>query len=43
VIFLLTEQQKQGMTLQGDVKIMFKHAGFSNKLIFRIMFNTAFI
>jgi hypothetical protein len=31
------------MTLQGDVKILFKHAGFSNKVIFRIMFNTAFI
>ena len=31
------------MCLQGDVKILFKHAGFSNKVIFRIMFNTAFI
>lgn len=29
--------------MQGDVKIVFKHAGFSNKLMFRIMFNTAFI
>ena len=31
------------MSLQGDVKIVFKHAGFSNKVMFRIMFNTAFI
>ena len=43
MIFLLTEQQKANMCLQGDVKILFKHAGFSNKVIFRIMFNTAFI
>lgn len=43
VIFLLSEKQKQSITLQGDVKILFKHAGFSNKVIFRIMFNTAFI
>lgn len=25
------------------MKIIFKHAGFSNKVLFRIMFNTAFI
>lgn len=31
------------MVIQGDVKIMFKHAGFSQKTMFRIMFNTAFI
>ena len=43
VIFLLSPHQKQSLVLQGDVKIMFKHAGFSNKVMFRIMFNTAFI
>ena len=43
MIFLLTEQQQRNLILQGDVKIILKHAGFSNKVMFRIMFNTAFI
>ncbi len=43
VIFLLDGLTEQCPPLQGDIKIMFKHAGFSNKLICRIMFNTAFI
>ena len=43
MIFLLTEQQKNSFTLHGDIKIMFKHEGFSNKTVCRIMFNTAFI
>ena len=30
-------------TIHGDAKIMFKHAGFSNKIIARLMFNTSFI
>ena len=30
-------------TIHGDAKIMFKHAGFSNKTIARLMFNTSFI
>ena len=30
-------------TMRGDTKIIFKHAGFTNKTLFRIMFNTAFI
>lgn len=43
VIFLLTEQQRQGWTLKGDIKILFRHAGFSNETFCRIMFNTSFI
>jgi len=43
VIFLLTEQQRQGWTLKGDIKILFRHAGFSNETFCRLMFNTAFI
>lgn len=42
-VFLLTERQKKSWSVAGDVKIIFKHAGFSNKPICRIMFNTAFI
>ena len=30
-------------TIHGDAKIVFKHAGFSNKMICRLMFNTSFI
>ena len=42
-VFLLTERQKMSWTIHGDAKIMFKHAGFSNKIIARLMFNTSFI
>lgn len=42
-VFVLTDRQKKACTLAGDVKIIFKHAGFTNKTICRIMFNTAFI
>ena len=31
------------MILEGDIKIVFKHAGFTSKTMFRMMFNTAFI
>lgn len=43
IVFLLSEEDKQSFTLNGDVKIVFRHQGFSSKTIFRIMFNTAFI
>ena len=42
-VFLLTERQKMAWTIHGDVKIMFRHAGFSTKTICRLMFNTSFI
>jgi len=29
--------------MRGDTKIVFRHIGFTNKTLFRIMFNTAFI
>jgi len=29
--------------LHGDIKIIFKHRGLTDKMLFRIMFNTAFI
>ena len=43
MIFLLTAQQQNACILAGDIKIIFKHAGFSTKTMFRIMFNTSFI
>ena len=41
--FVLTEQQKQGWTMSGDIKILFRHQGFSSNTFCRIMFNTGFI
>lgn len=29
--------------MRGDTKIVFRHVGFTNVTLFRIMFNTAFI
>ena len=44
VIFLLDEKQQNQCLLQGDVKIIFSSEGsWSDKVMFRIMFNTAFI
>jgi hypothetical protein len=43
IIFLLTEEQKKSFTMRGDTKIVFMHEGFSDQILFRIMFNTAFI
>lgn len=40
---LLTEKQRNSFTMRGDTKIIFTHQGFSEQMICRIMFNTAFI
>jgi hypothetical protein len=39
----LTPEQKHSFTMHGDTKIIFKHQGFFETVICRIMFNTAFI
>ena len=39
----LSEEEKNSFTMRGDTKIVFRHVGFTNKTLFRIMFNTAFI
>lgn len=39
----MSAEQKKQCTLHGDIKIIFKHRGFSDTTLFRIMFNTAFI
>ena len=41
--FKLSASEKKICTLHGDIKIIFKHHGFSDTMLFRIMFNTAFI
>lgn len=41
--FKLTARERKICTLHGDIKIIFKHRGFSDSVLFRIMFNTAFI
>lgn len=41
--FKLSMAERKGWSLHGDIKIVFKHKGFSETTIFRIMFNTAFI
>lgn len=44
VHFMLDEKQRSSFTLRGDVKIKFRHHGFTGTHTFcRIMFNTAFI
>jgi hypothetical protein len=40
---LLSEKQRNSFTMRGDTKILFKHLGFTDSTICRIMFNTAFI
>ena len=39
----LTAEQKNSFVMNGDTKIIFKHNGFIETTICRIMFNTAFI
>lgn len=41
--FMLNAKQRKGWTLHGDIKILFRHRGFSDSTFCRIMFNTAFI
>jgi hypothetical protein len=43
VSFLLSNEQRNSFTMRGDTKIIFNHQGFSETMICRIMFNTAFI
>lgn len=42
-VFKLSDKQRMGHTLHGDIKIIFKHRGLVDTILFRIMFNTAFV
>lgn len=41
--FVLSDTQREGWSMSGDIKILFRHQGFSSNTFCRIMFNTGFI
>jgi phosphatidylinositol-3,4,5-trisphosphate 3-phosphatase/dual-specificity protein phosphatase PTEN len=41
--FLLSDSQRNSWTMSGDIKILFRHQGFTSHTFCRIMFNTGFI